>query len=290
MVATVVGDAFIDLIVPTQDIKPGETYHSNILVTCGGTANVAVQVSKLGEQAKFIGKVGNDALGRYFREELERSGVKGVTFIDNEYPTGLCLALLFSSGERSMVASRGANNFLSEREIRSCISEILDSSIVYFSGYSLLSKVSSNSTLYALRECHKHDCQVWFNPGAPNLITEDFVQLIRKFVDVLVLNIEEAKSLTGQGEIDDILARLGEMVDIAAVTMGGEGCILLQNGQHTRVSAEALPYVTDTTGAGDAFSAGFIVGRLRNMDMVGCAQLGHKTAANLLEERIKLLS
>jgi len=290
MGVTVLGDAFVDIIVPIHNVKRGETYHRNITVVCGGTANVAIQISKLGEQAKFIGKVGNDAFGKYFKEELVKSRVRDLTFIDNKHPTGLCLSLIHSDGDRSMIAARGANGYLTKEEIESRVKELLKSRIVYYSGYSLLSKVTLEGILYAMKKCHKYDCQIWFNPGAPNLIMEDFRSLIHGFVDVLILNLEEAKSLTGKGEIDDILAELDKVVDIAVVTQGKEGCIVSRSGQHIRVKAEALDFVTDTTGAGDAFSAGIIVGRLRDMNFMDSARLGHKTAANLLRERVRMTS
>ena len=257
---------------------------------CGGTANVAIQISKLGEQARFVGKVGNDAFGKYFKEELARSKVRDLTFVDNKHPTGLCLPLVYSDGDRTMIASRGANDYLTKEEIESCIKELLDSKVVYFSGYSLLSKVTSEGILYTMKECRKHDCQIWFNPGAPNLITEHFKSLTYELVDVLILNLEEARSLVGKDGIDDILTGLDEVVDTTIVTIGKEGCVLSQSGQHIHVRAEALDFVTDTTGAGDVFSAGVIVGRLRNMNLVESARLGHRTAAKLLKERARMIS
>ena len=152
MSVTVIGDAFVDLIVPIQGIKRGETYHRKILVSCGGTANVAVQISKLGESAKFLGKVGNDILGKYFKQNLRDNGVKDLTVVDQRNPTGICVSLIYEDGERTMIADRGANDFLSKEDVLAYIDEIVDSKIVYFSGYSLLSEVSSEAVLYLIKE------------------------------------------------------------------------------------------------------------------------------------------
>jgi sugar/nucleoside kinase (ribokinase family) len=284
---TVIGDAFVDLIVPIQGIKRGETYHRKILVSCGGTANVAVQISKLGESAKFLGKVGNDILGKYFKQNLRDNGVKDLTVVDQRNPTGICVSLIYEDGERTMIADRGANDFLSKEDVLAYIDEIVDSKIVYFSGYSLLSEVSSEAVLYLIKECYRK-CDVYFNPGAPNLINRMFFRkVIHDFVDILILNEEEAKALSGKVDLKDALSVLNDMVDLAVVTRGRKGCVVLKAGDVFHVKSEQID-AFDTTGAGDAFAAGFIVGKLRGFDHVECAMLGNKTAMAFLKEKTEV--
>ena len=192
---TVIGDAFIDIIVPIQDIEPGGTYHRDILATCGGTATTAIQIARLGEEASFLGRVGSDALGKYFKENLKRNQVKDMTVVDN-HRTGLCIAVTYPNGERSMVADRGANNYLTGKNIENRLNTIFKSKIIYLSGYSL-AKMDTGETLPILKRCREHGCQVWFNPGAPNIITDSLRYTIRQFFDTLILNMEEAKALAG---------------------------------------------------------------------------------------------
>jgi len=282
MSVTVIGDAFIDVIVPVQGIKPGETHHRKIIMQCGGTANVAVQIAKLGVKSKFIGKVGDDVFGRYFKQNLKINGVRDLTFVDKKNPTGLCISLSYENGERAMVANRGANDYLKKEEVRCCIDEIKDSKIVYFSGYSLLSRKNSESILYLIGESRKHGCQIYFNPGAPNMIKKDFKNIICDFVNVLIMNIEEAKNITQKNKIEDILKSLNNMVDTAVITMSEGGSIIPNGAKYIHIETEKLN-VSDTTGAGDAFSAGFIVGKLRNMNDVECARLGNEVAAEFLK-------
>ena len=288
MSVTVIGDAFIDIIVPTQGIKPGETHHRKIMALCGGTANVAVQIAKLGEKSKFVGKVGDDAFGKYFRQNLKINKVKDLTFIDDKNPTGLCVSLSYENGERTMVANRGANDFLKKEKIRSCIDEITDSKIIYFSGYSLLSRKSAESILYAIEECHKQNCKIYFNPGASNLIKEDFKEVISNFIDVLILNMEEAKNMTKRDKIGDILKSLNSMVNTLVITMGEDGCVISEGDSYMQVKTEKLGAL-DTTGAGDAFAAGFTVGKLKGKSIVDSAKLGNETAANFLNEKKEIL-
>ena len=285
MSVTVIGDAFIDVIVPAHSIKPGETHHRKIITLCGGTANVAVQIAKLGEESKFVGKVGDDVFGKYFKQNLITNGIEDLTFVDEKNPTGLCVSMIFDNGERAMVANRGVNDYLKKEEVRSCIGEITDSKIVYFSGYPLLSKRNAGSVLYAIEECYKQNCKIYFNPGAPNLIKEDFEEIIYKYVGVLILNMEEAKKMTEKNKIEEMLKSLNNMTDTVVITMNEGGCVVSKEERYVHVETEKLG-VLDTTGAGDAFAAGFIVGKLRNLDNIECAKLGNEIAAKLLKEKM----
>ena len=288
MSVTVIGDAFVDIIVPIQGIKPGETHHREIVVLCGGVANVAVQIAKLGETVKFVGKVGKDVLGRYFKENLEVAGVKDLTFVDEKYTTGVCVSLAYEGGERAMIACRGTNDYLTKDEISKCIDEILNSKIVYFSGYSLTSEKTSESVMYAIKEAHNSGCKIYFNPGAPNLIKPAFKKVIRDLVDVLILNFDEAKYLCGKAEINELLSVLNKYVELAVVTLGKDGCILCREGDFVHIPTEVLK-VKDTTGAGDSFAAGFIVGKVRKLPDEECARFGNYVAAEFLKEKQRLL-
>ncbi len=282
MVVTVVGDAFVDIIVPAHGLKRGETHHRDILVSSGGTATVATEVARLGEDTEFVGKVGNDVFGSYFKENLRKNKVKDLAFWDNNHPTGLCISLVHEDGERSMVASRGANDYLTTSEIESCISEIEKARVIYFSGYSLL---NIPDVVRYLMEKLCGSSELWFNPGAPNVIGNSLKGVIHDFVDVLILNMDEAKSLTGKDEMNEILSNLEEIVTLSVVTLGKEGCVVLEGGKSIHVSPDKVIEGIDTTGAGDAFSAGFIVGRLRGMNKAACAGLGHKAAISFLGRR-----
>lgn len=288
MSVTIIGDAFIDVLVPVQGTKPGETHHRKIITLCGGTANVAVQIAKLGETSKFVGRVGHDAFGVYFRHKLRMNGVEDLTFMDYENPTGLCISLSYDDGERMMVANRGANDYLESGAVRNCINKIIDSKIVYFSGYSLLSKRNAESILYAIKECHEQNCKVYFNPGAPNLMEKKFKEIVRDFVDVLILNKDEARNMSEKDEIEEISKTLNNIADTVVITMNDGGCVLAREDEYIQIETEKLN-VLDTTGAGDAFAAGFIIGELKGKKYDYCAKIGNDTAANFLKEKMGVL-
>lgn len=283
MAITVIGDAFIDIIMPTHGIKPGETHHRTISISCGGTANVAIQIAKLGEKVIFLGKVGNDVMGRYFLENLRSHNVETIVLCDEERPTGLCASLVHEDGERSMIASRGANDNWFKEKVNAYLDRIMESKLIYFSGYSLLK--NSDAISYLMKRCHSN-CEIWFNPGAPNIIDTSFIKIIRNFVDVLVLNMDEAKSITNESKMGQIVDKLSKIVDSSIITDGKIGCVIVTGKEWVQIPQNTVIENVDTTGAGDAFSAGFMVGRFRGMDNSECAHLGHETAASFLKEKI----
>lgn len=286
---TIIGDAIVDTIVPIHNIYPGNAYNRKLLTLCGGTANVAIEISKFNEKINFIDKVGSDVFGDHFKDNLNTNGINGLIFSDDKMPTGLCTSLVYEDGERCMIADRGANDHLTKEEIDIHLQDILNSKIVYFSGYSLLSPKTSRSVLHAMKSCHQNNCEIWFNPGSPNLIDKSFTEIIKKYVNVLILNRDEAIKLSNREKTDGIFDELNEIAEIIVITMGKEGCCVSSGDKHIEIPCENLGNVSDTTGAGDAFSAGFIVGRLRGMDIVACSKLANETASNYLQEKKELL-
>lgn len=281
MSVTVIGEAYVDLIAPVDNINPGETHHREIKMFAGGLANVAIQVSKLGEKAKFIGKVGSDPFGNYLRQKLKENGVRDLTIVDPEAPTGLCVSLAYESGERTMIANRGANDNLTNQDVESHLDEIKESKIIYFSGYSILKERTKAIILKCIEKCRK-DSEIYFNTGASNSIRENFKDVIKDLVDVLILNQDEARILTRRFE------SLNDLVSLAVVTQSSEGCSIIKNKKIITVKTKKIN-AKDTTGAGDVFAAGFIAGKLKGLNEEERAKLGNEAALKFIKEKMEAL-
>jgi sugar/nucleoside kinase (ribokinase family) len=280
---SVVGDAFVDITVPMGDIVPNGASNRNIKIAYGGTANIAVWASRYGEKVNFFGKVGNDALGISFKEDLKVEGVNDLTVIDYEYNTGICVSLVDEKGARTMITNRGANDNLSIQDVEEHIGDILASDTIFFTGYSFSSRKTSNAIYYLMNKVHKQGCEIWFNPGALNVINSKFKNLIRDYCDVLILNLEEGEVLTDKKNPEDIIENLKNLSEIVVLTMGDKGCIASDAEESIHVPARKVNNVLDTTGAGDAFSAGFLVGRLREFDLKERCKLAHEIATNVIQ-------
>ena len=138
---TIIGDAFVDIIVPARkmNIGNGKVYNSRLFLTPGGTSNVAANIKKLGKNVKFIFTRGKDCFGDFFESELNKIKVECIG-IKSDIPTGLCVSLVGKNNDRTMIVNRGANDYMDRDRIYEVLQSIKDSKIIYISGYLLQSK------------------------------------------------------------------------------------------------------------------------------------------------------
>jgi len=280
---TVIGDAFIDIVVPINKFAKEGAFNTHISFEYGGTANVVVWANRLGVKSIFAGKIGNDVLGRTFKENLSKEGVKDLCIIDKHFPTGICICLVYRDGHRMMITNRGANDNLSVSDIKKIENRLLEGNIIFLTGYSLISEKTSKAIFYIAKKAKKNDKLICFNPGSPNIINGTFLEILKKYCDILILNYEEAKSLSGKKTVNDILERLKKLVSLIVLTLGEGGSITWNEGEIIKTHAVKVKKVVDTTGAGDAFSAGFLVGLLKGCNMKKSLELGHKTASEVIQ-------
>ena len=147
-----------------------------------------------------------------------------------------------------------------------------------------MKELVKSSVLYCIEECCRQGAEIYFNPGAPNIINDQFRQVIKSYANILIMNQDEANILVGEEKLKANPQSLSDFARLAVVTQGGEGYTIVKNGEITEVKTNGVS-VKDTTGAGDTFAAGFIVGRLRDMSEIDCARLGNRTALKFLAEK-----
>ena len=284
---TVIGDAMVDVVLPLSDIEDigslsrGGVTNTRMIISPGGAANVTYYLSKLGGQAAFTGRIGDDYYGRLFANDLEKHGIITNIAVDPVENTGVVHALVFADGERFFIDDRGANANLAYDDID--LDMVESSRFLYFIGYSFQDEKAIRNIIRAL-DIISEDTQVVFNPGAPNLATrfrQEFTEVIRKHVDILILNEEEARCLTRLASNEEMLASLLAMTDIIALTRGESGSIVANRDEiHIIEAIPAEP--VDTTGAGDAYSAGVIYGLCQGWDLRTAGELASKIATKVV--------
>ncbi|MFX1266105.1 MAG: carbohydrate kinase family protein [Promethearchaeota archaeon] len=284
---TVIGDAMVDVVLPLSDIEDigslsrGGVTNTKMIISPGGAANVAYYVSRLGGHAAFTGRIGDDYYGRLFANDLEKHGITANITVDADESTGVVHVLVFANGERFFIDDRGANANLTYDDIDL---ELVESSrFLYFLGYSSQDDKTIRNIIRVL-DGISEDTRVVFNPGAPNLATrfrQEFTDVIQKHVDILILNEAEARCLTQLDSDEEILASLLAMTDIIALTRGEPGSIVA-NKDETHI-IEAVPAEpVDTTGAGDAYSAGLIYGLCQGWDLRAAGEAASKIAGKVV--------
>jgi len=278
----VIGDCFVDIIVPVDGLVPNGAHEREIYVFNGGTANVAVWMSRLGKKAGFFGKIGSDPLGYTFKKNLSEECVNDLTVQSDNYPTGICVSLVGASGSRSMITNRGVNDYLSVKEAKEFEEKIFDSNHLFFSGYSFISPQTSDAVEYLMNKALERECKVWFNPGALNIVNDKIRGIIDDYVNYLILNEDEGRALFSGLDEGKWFDKLQKSVETVVMTKGSKGCMVFEGNSRINVPPINVVEPIDTTGAGDAFAAGIIKGVLDGQTFEESAYLGHETAGKVL--------
>ncbi len=260
------GAALIDMIAHVErfPVEDDEVFVPKLEISCGGAAaNTAVACAKLGLNSAFIGKLGiDDEFGKIIIRDFEKTRVDtSLLKYSKEYGTGSCFVALSKTGERQLYAHSGAANVLSAEDIKE--DEIIQSKILYLS-----SLKNTEPFIEAAKIARKCDIPVILNPGM--LIIEQGFHAIKpllQLIDIFIFSYKEFSSLLSIQEpdlpLENIKEKLKELFALGiraiVVTMGSKGSALfVHDSDEIALVPSNKVEVVDTTGAGDAFSAGFM--------------------------------
>jgi sugar/nucleoside kinase (ribokinase family) len=252
-----VGDLMVDVVARLPGpLAVGSDAPAPITLSGGGAAaNVAAWASADGATATFLGRVGDDAFGRHAVDDLLAAGVDVRVTTDRARSTGMCIVLVDPSGERSMIPSAGANDGAYDVAALPGQADWLS-----MSGYGLFrdgSRATARDLLAAARE-REWSIAVDAASAAPLAAVGAEAFLTWLGGDVLLLaNSDEARVLTGLTDPAAAAHALAERLGEAVVKCGAEGAVWSDGTALHKVAATPAS-VVDTTGAGDAFAAGFL--------------------------------
>ncbi|MFC4560134.1 aminoimidazole riboside kinase [Virgibacillus kekensis] len=260
------GEALIDFI-PTD--KTNTIYHKS---PGGAPANVAVGLAKLGGKSTFLGKVGDDVLGKFLKRTLSEYGVRTAQMqFSKDIRTGIVFVTNAADGERSFdfYIDPSADRFLEIQEMDE--EDFTRHRILHFGSISLISNPSADTTRHAVQLAKEHNMLVSYDPNLRLALwnsEEEARETINSMIgkaDVLKISEEELEFLTGETDVEEGVHKLGnEEVSLTIVTLGAEGCYVFTKDGSKHVPAMKVKAV-DTTGAGDAFVSGLLY-QLNNYD------------------------
>ena len=230
-----------------------------IISTHGGGAagNTASWLAVLGNDVTMVGRIGNDTAGSAITAEFDALGISYGNIVKEGLHTGVVVCLVDPSGERTMLADNGANAGLEVSDLPA-----LDGvDAIYLSGYAPLAPLSREGVLEMVRTINSRGIPIIFDPatvggmqGVPVVEILSWCALM----DTVIMNEEEAIYLSGLSDLESALNFFVELTPRAIIKRGSAGAIGLERGGQIISVAATTSAVVDTTGAGDAFAAGFI--------------------------------
>jgi sugar/nucleoside kinase (ribokinase family) len=251
-----VGDLMVDVLarLPGPLAVGSDTPAAISYAGGGAAANLAAWSVVAGAAATFVGRVGADPAGRQAIAGLEAAGVATSVIADPERPTGTIIVLIDPAGERTMIPSAGAN----ESPLSPSVPAEADWLCV--SGYALLRPATRDWALATLATARHRGWSIAVDAASAAPLADfgadRFLELIGADV-VLFANGDEARVLTGRVDPAAAVTELAHRVGSATVKLGAAGVVWSAGDEPVAVPAVPAD-VVDTTGAGDAFAAGFL--------------------------------
>ncbi|HUO22818.1 MAG TPA: adenosine kinase [Caulobacteraceae bacterium] len=250
----------------------------------GSAANTMAGVASLGGRAAYIGKVARDTLGGVFAHDISAIGVTYATApLEAGAATARCLINVTPDGQRTMCTFLGASVHLTPDDVDPALIE--GARITYLEGYLFdppdarrafakaagLARASSRLIALSLSDAFVVDRH-----------RAGLLGFVESEVDVLLANEAEIKSLFETDDFDAAVRALRGRVGLAAVTRGADGSVVVAGDEIHAAPAMPVEKVVDTTGAGDQYAAGFLLGLATGRPLPLCARLGSVAAAEVI--------
>lgn len=253
-------------------------------VSGGSAANTIAAIASLGGHAAFIGKTKDDQLGAIFRHDVISLGVAfGGTPASDGLSTGRCLIVVTPDAHRTMSTYLGVSAELGPEDVDADM--IASAQITYLEGYLWDKPRAKQAFTTAAGIAHQADRRVALSLSDPFCVDrhrQDFQALVDRHVDVLFANEDEIVSLYQEHSFDGALQRVRNHCPIAVLTRSERGAVIVTGDTVHILDAEPVAQVVDTTGAGDAYSAGFLWGLTRGLRLESCARIAAIAAAEAI--------
>ncbi len=302
-----IGNAIVDVLTTTDDSilerlsfekgsmtlidenKAKELYEitTNRVQRSGGSvANSLACVAQLGGKAAFIGRVRNDTLGEIFTEEILRTGTIFKTPPSSVGPsTARCLIFVTPDAQRTMCTYLGASVLLEPNDLD--LSAVKEAKILYLEGYLWDNPAAKSAFIKAAEIAKNSGRKVALSLSDSFCVSrhrESFIELVEDYIDILFANEDEITSLYKTSDLNLAIQQLKRKCEIAAITLGKNGSILITNGKETTINPFIFGEAIDTTGAGDLYAGGFLKGLTDGLNPVLSAKIGSICAGQIVTE------
>ena len=256
---------------------------SQMIEAPGGSAgNTAVAVAHLGLPTTFLGKIGNDSGGEFYKDRFIELGGDSSRFKVGTVPNGRCLSLVTPDSERTMRTDLGAAMTLSPDEVT--VEDFRGCRHAHIEGYILFNRELMFKVLNSAKAA---GCTVSIDLASFEVVgaTKDILpDILSEYVDVVFANEGEAGALFDDSKDYEMMVReLAGMCEVAVVKLGKAGSLIQQGDKLDKVAPVLVNQPVDTTGAGDLWGAGFLYGWLRGKPLADCGRYGSILGAEIVQ-------
>jgi sugar/nucleoside kinase (ribokinase family) len=250
----------------------------------GSAANTVAGIAGLGGRAAYIGKVADDQLGDVFTHDIRAVGVTYDTpRLQDGLSTARCLIFVTPDAQRTMQTFLGATSQLGPEDIN--MDYITSSKVVYLEGYLWDQPRAKKAMRDAAIKAQQSGVKVSLTLSDAFCVArfrEEFLELVEHHVDILFANESEILSLYQAQSFDEALQHVRGHTEVAALTRSEKGSVIVNGGEVHVIDAVKGVHVVDTTGAGDAYAAGFLYAYTHGRDLGTCGRLGGVLAAEVI--------
>ncbi|KPQ05781.1 MAG: ribokinase family sugar kinase [Rhodobacteraceae bacterium HLUCCA12] len=250
----------------------------------GSVANTIAGIGALGLRTAFVGRVSDDALGRFYADDTEKAGTAFVNapVKGGELPTSRSMILVTPDGERSMNTYLGISAELGPDDVDESV--MADTELLFLEGYLFDKDKGKDAFLKAARACRGAGGRVGIALSDPFCVDRhraDFRRLVADEMDFVIGNQQEWVSLYQANDLQDALDQATADCRTIVCTRSGESVLLIHDGHRVEAPVNRITPV-DATGAGDQFAAGFLYGLVMDHSLETAGRMGCIAAAEVI--------
>lgn len=258
---------------------------SDRVQTAGGSvANTIAGAGTLGLKTAFLGKVKNDALGRFYAQGMESEGTDfpNAPVAGDIPPTSRSMIFVSPDGERSMNTYLGAGADFNEADVDPQVAG--NARWLFLEGYLYDKDEGKAAFTAAAKHCRAGGGKTGITLSDPFCVDRhraDFLSLIKDEMDFVLGNEEEWLSMYQTDNLDDALGQAASVCEIVVCTRSGDPVVLIRGEERVEIPVDRITPV-DATGAGDQFAAGFLYGMATDHDLETAGKMGVAAAAEVI--------